>query len=369
MMAIGIYYVLPFVVVLGVLIFFHELGHFIMAKVFGVKVETFSLGFGPKLVKKKWGETEYAIRALPLGGYVKMLGEDPGEQDIPFQELHRSFGNQSLGKRLAIVAAGPIFNLFLAIPLFFLSNLISGAQILLPEVGAVTEGSPAEKAGIKPGDLIVEVDGKGIKSWDELREAIATSSKESLVVVAKRQGELVKIYVSPEIKRVKNIFGEEKEMRILGISASQRFMNVKMGVWASLLGAFRKTYEVLYLTIYTLIKLIERVLPLSSIGGPLMIGQLTGQIAQQNWTYLFPFMGVISVNLAVLNLLPLPVLDGGLIFMFLIEFVIRRSISQKLKEMIQKVGIAFLVLVMLLVTWNDLMRIEVVKELLKRLLG
>lgn len=367
-MEIALYYIIPFLVVLGALIFFHELGHFLMAKAFNVKVETFSLGFGPKILKKRWGETEYAISALPLGGYVKMLGEDPGEQNIPYEELQRSFMQQPLKKRLAIVAAGPIFNLLLAIPLFFLSNLITGAQILLPEVGSVTEGSPAERAGLKAGDLILSIDGKEIKSWEELRETIASSTKGSLSIVVKRQGEVMRFEVTPEVKKVKNLFGEEKEQKVIGIAASQKYKRLEMGVLDSFIGAFKRTYEVIYLTIYTLIKLIERVLPLSSIGGPLMIGQMTGQIAQENWAYLFPFMAVISVNLAILNLLPLPVLDGGLILMFLVEFVIRRPLSIKVKEVVQKVGVAFLVLVMILVTWNDLMRIEVVKGLVKRFL-
>lgn len=367
-MQIAIYYIIPFLVVLGILIFFHELGHFLMAKAFDVKVETFSLGFGPKLLKKRWGETEYAISALPLGGYVKMLGEDPSEQDIPYHELQRSFMHQPLKKRLAIVAAGPIFNLLLAIPLFFISNLITGAQILLPEIGSTTEGSPAERAGLKAGDLVLSIDGKEIRSWEELRDTIARSTKATLTIVVKRQGEVMAFEVTPEIKKVKNLFGEEKEQRVIGITASQKFARLEMGLVDSFIGAFKRTYEVIYLTIYTLIKLIERVLPLSSIGGPLMIGQMTGQIAQENWAYLFPFMAVISVNLAILNLLPFPVLDGGLILLFLVEFLIRRPLSMKVKEAIQKAGVAFLVLVMILVTWNDLMRIELVKGLVKRFL-
>ncbi len=368
MIGITLYYILPFIIVLGVLIFFHELGHFLMAKLFRVKVETFSLGFGPKLLRRRWGETEYAISALPLGGYVKMLGEDPEDQDIPVEDLERSFTHQPLKKRLAIVAAGPLFNLFLAIPLFFVSNLITGAQIMLPEVGAVSEGSPAERAGLKGGDLILKVDGKEVHVWEDLRRIIGDSKKEVLELEVDRKGDVLLFQVTPEIKRVKNIFGEEKEQRVIGITASQRFKNLKLGVWESFLGSFKKTYEVVYLTIYTLVKLVERVLPLSSVGGPLMIGQMTGQIAQENWVYLFPFMGVISVNLAILNLLPLPVLDGGLIFMFLLELAIRRPLSIKVKEIVQKVGVAFLVLIMILVTWNDLMRIDLVRGLLRRFL-
>jgi len=369
MMNIALYYIIPFVIVLGVLIFFHELGHFLLAKAFGVKVETFSLGFGPKLIRKKWGETEYAISLLPLGGYVKMLGEDPEEQEIDPKEIERSFMHQSILKRIAIVAAGPIFNLLLAVPLFFVSNLFIGARIMTPEVGGVTPDSPAEKAGLRKGDLILEIDGKRVQTWDDVRKMIIDSREETLNVIIEREGERLSLKVEPEVKRVKTLFGEEKDQKVIGIISAQKFTSVEIGLWDAAKDSFQKTWEIIYLTIYTLIKLIERVLPLSSIGGPLMIGQMTGQIAQENWGYLLPFMAIISINLAILNLLPFPVLDGGMILIFLFEAIIRRPLSIKAREIIQKIGIGFLIFVMILVTWNDLMRIRSIKTLFEKLIG
>ena len=369
MMNIAVYYILPFVIVLGVLIFFHELGHFLLAKAFGVKVETFSLGFGPKLIKKKWGETEYAISLLPLGGYVKMLGEDPEEQEIDPGEIHRSFMHQKITKRIAIVAAGPIFNLLIALPLFFVSNLVMGARIMTPEVGGTTPDSPAERAGLRKGDVILEIDGKKVDTWDDVRKLIADSRDETIRIVIKREGATIPLEVKPEVRKVKNLFGEEKEQKMIGIVSAQKFTTMEIGLWDAFKDSFQKTWEIIYLTIYTLIKLIERVLPLSSIGGPLMIGQMTGQIAQENWGYLLPFMAIISINLAILNLLPFPVLDGGMILMFLLEAIIRRPLSLKSKEIIQKVGIGFLILIMILVTWNDLMRIHSIRSLFEKLIG
>jgi len=157
------YYIVPFIVVLGVLIFFHELGHFIVAKYFGVKVLKFSLGFGYKLIGKKIGETEYVISSVPLGGYVKMLGENEDEDDpVPPGDEERAFGNQHVLKRMAIVAAGPIFNMVLALILFFGIYVISGAYVSIPEIGEVTQGSPAEKAGLLKGDVVVSIQGEEV---------------------------------------------------------------------------------------------------------------------------------------------------------------------------------------------------------------
>ncbi|MBW1911348.1 MAG: RIP metalloprotease RseP, partial [Deltaproteobacteria bacterium] len=180
-----LYYTLPFVIVLGILIFFHELGHFLVAKYCGVKVLKFALGFGPKLVGKKIGDTEYSIRYFPLGGFVKMLGEEAGDEtskNLPPEEAKRSFENQSVFKRTAIVAAGPIFNLLLALFLFSGLFIISGQRVIIPEIGQITEGLPAHKAGLQKGDVVVSIGGKAIETWSEMKDIVQPSAGKPLKI-------------------------------------------------------------------------------------------------------------------------------------------------------------------------------------------
>ena len=189
-----LYYLLPFIVVLGILIFFHELGHFLVAKYFGVKVLKFSLGFGYKVAGKKIGETEYLISSIPLGGYVKLLGENDDDQErIPPSEAARAFSNQHVMKRMAIVLAGPLFNLFLALFVYCCLFLVSGITIMTTEVGQVREGSPADKAGIKKGDMIVAIQGQATESWDDVKKIVKGSAGKTLDVTGVTAGELAKM--------------------------------------------------------------------------------------------------------------------------------------------------------------------------------
>jgi regulator of sigma E protease len=194
-----LYYFLPFIVVLGILIFFHELGHFLVAKYFGVKVLKFSLGFGYKVVGKKIGETEYVISSIPLGGYVKLLGENDEEaSQMPPSEAARSFNNQHVLKRMAIVLAGPFFNLFLALFVYCCFYAFSGMDVMIAEVGQVRENSPAQQAGMMKGDVIVAVDEKGIASWPDIKENIQDSAGTPLVITVDRGGALVSMTLVPE---------------------------------------------------------------------------------------------------------------------------------------------------------------------------
>lgn len=354
-----LYYIVPFVVVLGVLIFFHELGHFIVAKYFGVRVLKFSLGFGPKLAGKKIGETEYLISLFPLGGYVKMLGENGDDPDQPLspEEEIKSFSNKHVLKRIAIVAAGPLFNLFLAVLIFCGFYLTSGSQIMISEIGQVREGSPAYKAGLLKGDVIVSVGGKPLETWGEIKNVVQNSAGKPLQCTVKRGGELLTFTVVPEISVVKNIFGEEVKTALIGIVASGKFKKVILGPWGAIREGIRKTWEIIELTCLTILKLIQRVVSIKTLGGPILIGQMTGQLAQENWIYLFPFMAVISINLGILNLLPIPILDGGFIIFLLIELVGGKPLNIKKRELAQKVGIFLLVMLMAVVIYNDLARL------------
>jgi len=351
-----LYYIIPFIVVLGVLIFFHEFGHFLIAKLCNVKVLKFSLGFGPKVMGKKMGETEYIISAFPLGGYVKMLGEENNEEIIP-EEAHRSFSRQPVVTRIAIAAAGPIFNFFLAFILFSGIYLISGYPIMIAEVGQVRPDSPADKSGILKGDIIEYIDGTKINKWGDIKKFVEKSPNKDLHMVIIRGNKRISTMVSPKEEIVKNIFGEEIKSALIGIVASRNIKELQLGPFRALMEGGKKTWELTALTVLTVVKLFQGVIPLKTLGGPIMIGQLTGDIARENISYLLPFMAVISINLAILNLLPVPVLDGGLIFLFLIEIVIRKPLSIKKREMAQKIGFFLLILLMVIVFYNDLVRI------------
>ncbi len=355
-MSTFLYYIIPFIIVLGVLISFHEFGHFLLAKLFNVMVIRFSLGFGPKLIGKKIGETEYVLSAFPLGGYVKMLGEDDDEEITP-KDPSRSFSTQPVLNRIAIVAAGSIFNFLLAFLLFCAIYAVAGYPIMTPEVGQVRPNSPAHRAGIKKGDIIKYIECKNINKWHDIKKFVEKSPGNGLEMVIKRGDKRISTIVFPEEETVKNIFGEEIKSALIGIVASGSTKTLKLNAFQAIEEAGKKTWEVTALTVLTIVKLFQGVVPLKTLGGPIMIGQLTGEIARENLSYLFPFMAVISINLAILNLLPVPVLDGGMILFFLIEIVIRKPISIKKREVAQKIGFFVLILLMAVVFYNDLLRI------------
>jgi regulator of sigma E protease len=358
-MNVFLYYIIPFICVLGILIFFHELGHFLVAKFFKVKVLTFSLGFGPKLIGRRWGETEYVVSALPLGGYVKMLGEETADEaeDLTPEDAARSFGTQTVGKRLAIVAAGPLFNLLLALVIFILFYMFAGTHVLTSEVGQVTPDSPAHEAGIQQGDIIVAVDDTPISSWPEIRKAVADHMDLPMQITVIREGVERTFTLRARISSTKNIFGEDVRTPLIGVVAAGDYRQVSLGPIEAVIDGFGRTWEITKLTLMTIVKLFQRIVPVSTIGGPILIGQLTGQLAQESLIHLIPFIAVISVNLFVLNLLPIPILDGGLILFLLIEGITGRTLSIKKKEYAQKFGLAVLLTLMAVVIYNDVIRI------------
>jgi regulator of sigma E protease len=365
-----LYYIIPFVIVLGILIFFHELGHFILAKAFGVKVLKFSLGFGYKLVGKKWGETEYLISTVPLGGYVKLLGEDEEEsEELSPEEARRAFNHQHVLKRIAIVAAGPVFNLFLALFLFWGLFVISGNYVMTTEVGQVREGSPAQKAGILKGDMIVSVHGVATGSWQDIKSLVKDSAGREVTLTVQREGRLLSVTVVPEESVEKNLFGEDVRSALIGIVAAGNYKKVEMGLWEACREGFRRTWEITALTLLTIVKLFQGVVSIKTLGGPIMIGQLTGQVAQESISYLVPLLAVISINLGILNLLPVPILDGGVILFLLMELAIGKPISIRKRDMAQKLGIFVLAALIVVVTINDLSRIDAVVKLFEKLFG
>lgn len=341
------------VIGLGLLIVFHEFGHFIVAKMCGVGVITFSVGFGPKLWVKKKGETEYALSAFPLGGYVKMVGEDPDE-DVPRADLEKSFASKSLIKRIAIVAAGPGFNLLLAVFLLMLVFVFYGVPVMSTQVSGVESGSPAERAGIMKGDRIVAIDGRPVSGWDELSGAIKSSGGKSLNLQIRRGDEIVNVTVQPIIKEGRSIFGERKDDWMIGIGSQVTIEKGQPGL--AIVKAFYQTYDYSKLTLLAFYKMLVGEVSPRNIGGPILIAQMAGQQAQEGIGSFLAFLAVLSINLGVLNLLPVPVLDGGHLLFFLVEAIIRKPVSVKVREMAQQVGICLLALLMVYAFYNDIVR-------------
>lgn len=341
------------VIGLGLLIVFHEFGHFIVAKMCGVGVITFSVGFGPKLWVKKKGETEYALSAFPLGGYVKMVGEDPDE-DVSQVDLEKSFARKSLVKRIAIVAAGPGFNLLLAVFLLMVVFVFYGVPVMSTQVSGVESGSPAERAGIMKGDRIVAIDERSVSGWDELSGAIKSSGGKSLNLQIRRGDEIINVTVQPIIKEGRNIFGERKDDWMIGIGSQVTIEKGQPGL--AIVKAFYQTYDYSKLTLLAFYKMLVGEVSPRNIGGPILIAQMAGQQAQEGVGSFLAFLAVLSINLGVLNLLPVPVLDGGHLLFFLVEAVIRKPVSVKVREMAQQVGICLLALLMVYAFYNDIVR-------------
>lgn len=346
------------VVVIGLLILVHELGHFLVAKKTGVKVERFSIGFGPVLFSLKRSETEYCLSAIPFGGYVKMLGEG-NIDEVPTSEYHRSFAHKPVWVRMAIVAAGPVANVMLAFAFFWLVYGIAGVPYLAPEIGEVTPGSPAEGAGIRKGDIIVQIGGQNVRSWNEVSDYIQTwrEDKGPIEMVIQRENELIALRVTPKVQETQNLFGEKTLRPMIGVVASGKVNIEKVGFLKGLSKSVEQVVNVTQLFFITLAKLIQGVLPFNTIGGPVLIAQMAGQQAQAG---LFPFLNftaLLSLNLAVINLLPFPALDGGHLLIFLVEVITRRRIHEKIIERIQQIGFALLIVLMIAVLYNDIVRI------------
>ncbi len=344
------------VIVLGVLIFFHELGHFLVARLLGVGVETFSLGFGPKMIGKKIGITDYRISAIPLGGYVKMVGEQP-DADLDPADIPLSFTHKNVFKRILIVAAGPFFNILLALIIFYGIFQISGMLILKSSIGEVNEGTPAYRTGLKKGDLVVSIDGVKISTWEDMAKMITTSKGKTLSISVIRSNSMRVVDVTPEPKIFKNIFNEDIERYVIGVTASGDFFTKDLNVFQALSQSFIQTYQITALTIKGVVKLFQGTVSPKTLGGPIMIAQMAGQEARAGVVNFIFFIALISINLAILNFLPIPVLDGGHLLFFFVEAVTGHPVSIKIREIAQQAGIFVLILLMIYVFYNDIARV------------
>ena len=345
-----------FVIVLGVLVFFHEFGHFLIAKLMGVGVEKFSLGFGPRLIGKTVGITDYRISAIPLGGYVKMVGEEPNAEidpkDIPF-----SFTHKSVLKRILIVAAGPVFNLVLAVFLFYGIFQVSGAIITKSCVGTVQEDSPAEAGGLKTGDLIVDINGTAVGSWNEMASIISKSKGKRLTISVEREESVTILKIAPRLSKIKNLFGEDIDRYLIGITPLGDYFTKALNPVEAFGESLKNTWEVSKLTFLTIEKMIQGAISTKTLGGPIMIAKIAGQQAREGATQLIFFIAVLSVHLGILNLLPIPVLDGGHLVFFTVEAVMGKPVNNRVREIAQQAGLFVLLLLMVFVFYNDIWNI------------
>lgn len=446
--------VISFIVVLGILIFVHEFGHFIVAKFFGVGVERFSLGFGPRLIGKTVGITDYRISAIPLGGYVKMVGEEPDAELEP-DEVAISFTHKHVAKRACIVAAGPFFNLLLAFVIFlgfylvlgfedikpviravrpdspaaaaglkpgdrilaigdekvrswfdiekaiedasgetmdlavarkdesFATRLtpqvqvgrdifgdeveyfdmgISGFPELEPVVGEVSPGFPAQKAGLKPGDRIVAVNGDPVDSWRDMSLAISESKGQQIRLTVSREGDRLEIPLTPALRKEETVTGETVDRYLIGISAAgirldeeDRIVR-RLGPLTAVTESFYRTWFIIKLSVKGIVKIADGSVSSNNLGGPIMIAKMAGDQAKAGLDKLIQFIALISINLAILNILPIPVLDGGHLLFFFIEAVIRRPVGIRVREIAQQAGMVLLLMLMIFVFYNDITR-------------
>jgi regulator of sigma E protease len=348
--------VVAFVVSLGILIFFHEFGHFLAAKLSGVRVERFSLGFGPRLFGKRWRETDYRVSAFPLGGYVKMLGEATDEE-VPEELRHASFSHQPLFRRVVIVACGPLFNVLLAFLVYILTFALFGLARPSTDVGSVSPDSAAAKAGIQAGDKVLAVDGVPVQEWGQLSDLIQKAGDRPVEIRLQRGSEVLTFKVVPEMRKTTNLLGEEVKRPLIGIVASGKVNVEEVNPFQAAYYGADQTWQVIRLTFIVIGKLFEGAISPRTLAGPIGIAQMSGQVAEAGAAAFLSFLGLLSINLGILNLLPIPVLDGGHLLFFLIEAVMGRPLSMRKREMAQQAGLFLLILLMVFVFYNDIHRL------------
>lgn len=343
-----------FLLVISFLVFFHELGHFLAARYFGVKVYVFSIGFGKALYSKFWRGTNWQIALIPLGGYVRMKGQNDADPKL-IETGEDSYSSKKPWQRIIILFAGPFANFLLAAIIYFAMAQI-GTSTLAPIIGTVQENSVAFKAGLKKDDEIVRINQIDIKTWDEIGKTI-TSTQGALEFYIKRENQLLVKIISPRIEDSKNMFNENIKKRMIGIAPSGKLINLELGFYDSLVFAYEKTLFASTMIFQGVQKLIQGIIPSSEIGGIITIGKVISDASENSFISLLVITALISVNLGVLNLLPIPALDGGHIMFNLYEMILRRKPSEQVFIALTIFGWVILIFLMLLGLYNDINRI------------
>jgi len=366
--AIG--YVVPFLFVLTIVVFFHELGHFIVARWCGVKVKTFSVGFGPELIgfNDRKG-TRWRISAIPLGGYVRFLGDD-GEASAPDRaaldamppaERAQTFAAKPVWARAAIVAAGPIANFVLAIVIFTVIFASFGQQTVAPRIDGVVADSAAEKAGLKPGDVVVSIDGGAIDSFSDLQRIVSFAAGQPLSIVVRRGDGNLTVNATPELKDVTDTFGNKQKVGVLGISRSPKpadVVTVRYSLPAAALMGLRETWFITDHTVSYLAGVIARRQSADQLGGPIRVAEVSAQVATLGIVALINLAGILSVSIGLINLVPIPMLDGGHLLYFAAEAVRGRPLSERVQDIGFRLGLAAVLMLMIFATWNDIIHLS-----------
>jgi len=350
--------IVSFIIVLGVLVFIHEFGHYITAKKSDIMVSEFALGFGPKLLSKEVGETVYSIRVIPLGGFCNMVGEFPADDSMPEEEREvydqakengRLFTQKSTFKRLAVILMGPIMNFLLAAFIFILSFAIFGVPTSTTEeaiLGEVIPQQPAAEAGLRPNDRILAINDQKINSWEEMSELIRINADQQISIRYQRDEQVNTINIIP-------IQSEDSDRGIIGIYPQLVRENVSIGKSFTL--GISQTYQVFKMTIMGFVQMF-RESSTENIGGPIMIASIIGQAARVGILNVLNWTAIISINLGIINLLPFPALDGGRILFIVIEMIRGKAVDPRKESYVHMIGFAILMILMIFIIYNDLMR-------------
>ena len=350
--------IVSFVIVLGILVFIHEFGHYITAKKSDIMVSEFALGFGPKLISKQVGETLYSIRAIPLGGFCNMVGEFPADESMPeaeretydqAKEKGRLFNQKSAFKRLAVILMGPIMNFLLAVLIFVLAFAIFGVPTSTNNeaiLGEVIPEQPAAEAGLRANDKILAINGQEVDSWEEMSELIRQNSEQEIKIRYQRDSEIEEITIIPA-------YDEESDRGVIGVYPKLIRENVGFGSAITL--GFQQSYQVFKMTIQGFAQMF-RESSAEDIGGPIMIASIIGQAARVGILNVLNWMAIISINLGIINLLPFPALDGGRILFIVIEMIRGKAVDPRKESYVHMIGFALLMLLMIFIIYNDVMR-------------
>src|SRR5947207_1772550 len=357
---------LPFLFVLTIVVFIHELGHFLVARWCGVKIKAFSIGFGREIFGfyDRYG-TRWRFAWIPLGGYVKFLADENSAsvpsraalEQMSADERAGAFQTKSLAARAAIVAAGPVANFILAIVIFALTFTFVGVQVTAPRVDELVPEGAAAAAGFKPGDVIASIDGQGIETFAAMQRIVSSSADRQLTFEVNRGGVLVTLKVTPARREISDRFGNKLRVGVIGIrrNPTQTEWEYKRYAPVEAVGlGVRETYFIISRTLSYLNDVIMGRESADQLGGPIRIAEVSGQVASVGFVPLLNLTAVLSVSIGLINLFPIPLLDGGHLLFYLIEGVRRKPLSERTQEIGFRIGLAVVLMLMMFATWNDL---------------